>query len=77
MTTAVFARAGRTADQIREESRQLDPARVGWTLLMVIPFVMGFILGLTFRVVWGVLAFIWQAGFTGFGEAMKLGGKGG
>lgn len=69
MTTAVFARAGRVAEQVREESRQLDPVKVVLTLLMVVPFVLGWTVGKLCRGVWLVLAWTWTAAVVGWRTA--------
>lgn len=69
MTAAVFARAGRMAEQVREESRQLDPAKVVLTLLMVVPFALGWLAGKLARGVWLVLAWTWTALVVGWRTA--------
>lgn len=69
MTTAVFARAGRMADQVREESRDLDPLKVALTMLMVLPFVLGWLAGKTLMVVWTMFAWVWTAALVGFRTA--------
>lgn len=76
MTTAVFTRAGKMADQVREESRHLDPVKVALTLLMVVPFVLGWTVGQISRGVWTVFAWLWTAGVVGFRTARKTGSDG-
>lgn len=66
MPTAGFARAGRMADQIRAESRNLDPARVLLTLLMIVPFVAGWLAAQTCKAAWVVLAFVWTSAVVGW-----------
>lgn len=71
MTTAVFAKAGRVAEQVREESRQLDPVKVVLTLLMVVPFVCGWTIGKLTRGIWLVLAWTWTAAVVGWRTAQS------
>lgn len=66
MTTAVFAKAGLMADQVRAEARQLDPARVLLTLLMVPFVVVGWLSGKTVAAVWFVASFAWTAAVVGW-----------
>ena len=61
MTTAVFDRAGRMADQVREEARRLDPVKALLTALLVLPFLVGWVAGAVVRAVWAVLATAWAA----------------
>jgi len=72
--TAVFARAGRMADQVRDEARRLDPAKVALTLLFVVPFVLGWLAGVVWRVLWTVFAWTWTAMVVGFRTARGGGG---
>lgn len=76
MATAVFTKAGRVADQVREESRQLDPVKVLLTLLMIPFFVLGWTAGQTLRVCWTVFAWAWTAGVVGFRSARGESGPG-
>lgn len=69
MTTAVFARAGRVADQVRQESRQLDPVKVLLTLLMVPFFVLGWSAAQVVRVCWTLVAWTWTAAVVGWRSA--------
>lgn len=69
MTTAVFARAGRMADQVREEARQIDPVKAVLTLLLVLPFLAGWVAGALVRAVWAVLSTTWAALVVGFRTA--------
>lgn len=74
MTTAtLFARAGRTADQVRAEARELDPAKVLLTILFVLPFVLGWLAGMTVRATWTVFAWTWTAMVVGFRTARPRG----
>jgi hypothetical protein len=57
------------ADQVNAESKSLDPAKVALTLLMVVPFVLGWLVGLAFRAAWSVLAWVWTAAVVGFRTA--------
>ena len=69
MTTAVFERAGRVADQVRDEARQLDPVRVVLTLLMVPFFVLGWVAAKVVAVCWALVAFGWTAAVVGWRTA--------
>lgn len=73
MTATVFARAGRKADQVRAEARELDPARVLLTILFVAPFVCGWLVGMVARACWTVLAWTWTAAVVGFRTARPPG----
>lgn len=64
-----MGRVSRMADQVNAESKTLDPAKVALTLLMVVPFVLGWLAGLVFRSVWTVLAWVWTAAVVGFRTA--------
>lgn len=70
MTTAVWARAGRMADQVREEARRIDPATALLTVLLVLPFVLGWLAGALVRAVWAVVATVWAALAVGFRTAL-------
>jgi hypothetical protein len=70
MTTAtVFVRASRMADQVREESRRLDPVKVALTLVMVVPFVLGWTAAKVVQLAWKVLAVLWTAAVVGWRTA--------
>lgn len=75
MTTAAFTRAARTADQIRAESRQLDPVKVLLTLAMVLPFVLGWLAGMVVRALWTAVAWTWTAAVVGFRAARPAGDR--
>jgi hypothetical protein len=66
MAIATLARAGRLADQVRAEARQLDPVRVLFTLLMVVPFVAGWLAAQICKALWAVVAFVWTATVVGW-----------
>lgn len=66
MTTAVFARAGRVADQVREESRQLDPVKVLLTLAIVLPVVVGWLARKVCLAAWTVFSWVWTAALVGW-----------
>lgn len=70
MTAAVWARAVRTADQVREEARRLDPAKVLLTALLLLPFALGWLAGALVRAVWAVLSTTWAALAVGFRTAL-------
>lgn len=70
MTTAtLIGRASRTADQVRAEARELDPAKVLLTVLFVLPFALGWLVGVAVRAVWTVFAWTWTAVVVGFRTA--------
>jgi hypothetical protein len=52
-------------ERINTEARQLDPATVALTVLLFVPFVLGW----TTRKVWMVLAWLWTAVVVGWQEA--------
>lgn len=67
MTTAtLLGRASRTVDRIDAEAKQLDPRKAALTLLFFLPFVLGWLVGMTVRALWATFAWIWTAGVVGF-----------
>lgn len=66
MTATTFARAARTADQIRAESRQLDPVKVLLTLAVVLPLAVGWLARKVCLVVWTVFSWVWTAVVVGW-----------
>lgn len=54
-----------TADQVYRESIKLDPMKVFLTLLLVIPFVIGW----SARVVWVLIALLWTGVALGWKTA--------
>lgn len=77
MTTTIAGRVSRMADQVAAESKVLDPAKVVLTLLTIVPFVLGWTVGLVWRAVWAVLAWTWTATVVGFRTARPPDAKGG
>ena len=69
MTTAVFAKAGRMADQVREESKALDPAKVLLAILFALPFALAWTARMVVRAVWTVFAWTWTAAVVGWRTA--------
>lgn len=69
MSTITFARVGKAADEVRAEARELDPVRVLLTLLMVVPFVLGWTVAKIVRAFWFVTAFAWTAVIVGWRTA--------
>lgn len=69
MTTAVFTRAARTADQIREESRQLDPVKVLLTLAFALPVTVGWVARKVCVACWTVFSWTWTAVVVGWRSA--------
>jgi hypothetical protein len=67
--STVFARAGLVTEQVRAEARQLDPAKVVLTLLMVVPFILGWTVSKVFGAVWLVCSFAWTATVVGWRTA--------
>jgi hypothetical protein len=65
MTTAVLGRA----EKVREESRRLDPAKVALTLLMVLPYVLGWTARKICKLVWLVVSVLWTAMVVGWRDA--------
>lgn len=53
------------AEAIRKEARQLDPVKVLITLLLVVPFVLGW----TARFVWVVVSLLWTGCVYGWRSA--------
>ena len=66
MSTITFERVAKTTDRVRAEARSLDPARVLFTLLMIVPFVLGWLIGQIFKLAWAIASFAWTAGVVGF-----------
>lgn len=56
-------------DRVRDESRDLDPARVLLTIVAVIPFALGWLVGVAARALWIVVAWAWAAAVVGFRTA--------
>lgn len=73
MTSAFVTGVGRTVEAVRAEAKQLDPAKVALTLLMVLPFVIGFVAKKTVGVVWLVVSWLWTAALVGWRAAGKEG----
>lgn len=62
----LWARAEQLSDEVRAEAKQIDPVKVGFTLLML-PFVaLGFVIAYTVKVTWAVVSFVWVAGLVGY-----------
>lgn len=71
---SMWAQAEQLQAEIRAEARQIDVARVLWTLLML-PFVVaGFVIAKAFVVAWAVLTFCWVAFLVGWrrGRAQRV-----
>lgn len=58
-----------TITEILEESRKLEPQRVALTLLALVPYVLGWLVGQTFKVLWIVISFMLVACAAGYREA--------
>lgn len=62
MTSVPFAGLYGATEQIKREAAQLDPVKVLITLLLVVPFVLGW----AARFVWMVLALLWTGAVMGW-----------
>lgn len=70
MTAPTIAgRVTAVAEQVRQEARQLDPAKVAATLLMVVPFALGWLAAQTVRAVWVATSWMWTALVVGWRTA--------
>ena len=65
----VLSQAGAVADKVRDEQRQLDPVRVLLTLLMVVPFVLGWTVAKLAGVLWLVVSYLWTSAVVGWRTA--------
>lgn len=54
-----------SVDQVRREAAQLDPLKVLVTLLLIVPFVLGYAV----RLAWVVLALLWTGSVIGWRTA--------
>jgi hypothetical protein len=52
-------------EEISKEAAKLDPRKVAVTILVVVPFMLGW----TVRKLWLALAFLWTAAVVGWREA--------
>lgn len=67
MTAMTFwARAEQMSAEVRAEAKQIDPAKVAFTLLMLPFVVVGFLIANVFKVAWQVVSFCWVAGLVGY-----------
>lgn len=57
------------ADQVREESRQLDPAKAVLTALFLVPFVLGWLAAQTVRTCWALISWTCAAVVVGWRTA--------
>lgn len=56
-----------SADRVRREAAQLDPVKALLTVLLVVPFVLGYAV----RLVWVVVALLWTGGVVGWRTAAE------
>lgn len=70
VSTAAFSRAATIAGQVEKERSELDPVKVLLTLAMVLPFVVGWVIGAVFKALWIVVSWVYTAGKVGFKSAM-------
>lgn len=61
MTTMVGSLYGQ-AEHIKREAAQLDPLKVAITVLLVVPFVLGY----TVRLVWVLISLLWVGAVHGW-----------
>ena len=62
---------GHTVHKVRAEARDLHPSDVLLTVLMVLPFLIGWLIGQVSRGVWTIVAWIWTAGVVGWRTARQ------
>jgi hypothetical protein len=74
--TTLLMRAGAVADEVRAEAAKIDPVRVVITLLMVVPFVLGWLAAQTVRASWVVVSWLWAAAVVGWRTAYGRSGGG-
>lgn len=67
--TTLLMRAGAITDEVRAEARSIDPVKALLTLLMVVPFVLGWLAAQTVRAAWVVLSWLWAAAVVGWRTA--------
>lgn len=72
--TTLLMRAGAVADEVRAEAAKIDPVKVAVTLLMVVPFVLGWLAAKTVRAVWAAVSWLWAAAVVGWRTASQPGG---
>lgn len=60
-------------DQVRDQARDYDPRRAALTVVALLPFVVGWLVGIAFQTVWVMLAWAWAATMVGFRSAREVG----
>lgn len=64
--SVLWARAEQMSAEVRAEAKQIDPAKVAFTLLML-PFVaIGFVVANVVKIAWAVVSFCWVATLVGY-----------
>lgn len=53
-------------DRIDGDARDLQPHRVALTIVSAVFFALGWVVGVVFRAVWLVVAWMWAAAVVGF-----------
>lgn len=72
--TTLLMRAGAVADEVRAEAAKIAPVKAAVTLLMVVPFVLGWLAARTVRAVWAVTSWVWAAVVVGWRAGTAPGG---
>lgn len=67
----VLTGMGRTADRVRAEARELHPRDVALTVAMILPFLIGWLIGQVSRALWTLFTWIWTAGVVGWRTARQ------
>lgn len=60
-------------DQVRDQARGYDPRRAALTVVALLPFLLGWLVGIVFQTLWVVVAWAWAAGAVGFRSAREVG----
>lgn len=68
-TLSLLERAGRMSDEIRAEAQRVDPVKVVFTLLMILPVVIGYVVAYLLKGVWAVATFLVVAFLVGYRHA--------
>lgn len=68
-TPTLYLRATDLTDRIGERAATLSPKRATLALAMLIPFVLGWLLGTTVKFLWLAVAWLWTAAVIGFQTA--------
>jgi hypothetical protein len=70
MTTPTLTlRASSLADDVRAQAAKANPVKLVFTLLALLPFVVGYVAAMIVRAVWAVLVWTWAAAVVGWRTA--------